>query len=222
MHEKKPTKSARKKRKGPTRKKFRRAFIFQTDEFQLNLIRHGGKIRALRLPKRYLGDIEEREARRNYARYMIFHLLFPQHALEPVSIASVKKRGKERWGMVTEIIKGRSRDYKIFQRCSYMEGYEPSDVEIDAIGRHEKFVVKNGRKIKEDIWKKTGISLNYSPVNVCNVKGKPVFFEVDKVDPKKVWEYAEKKLDFNVPKDPMKFYENKEKLRKIKELLKDL
>jgi len=173
-------------------KKCRNAYCFSTQEANVHLVRYNGKPAVLRLLKpRYSAQPSssmKMDAANNFAMQSIFHIIFPRYSIHPLSVMSVSSKFGKRWGMVSEVVKARSADYKAFQQGFYgLEQHRNSP----AYKRHEDFVKKIAVPISGEIYKKTGIVVNDYPVNVCNVKGKPIFFEIDGINPKKLKEYVD-------------------------------
>lgn len=106
---------------------------------------------------------------------MIFHTLFPENSLTPLGVSFVTKNGKTGYGMVSEVVKQRSHDYKLYQQWWYV-GRKKGEPMSEAIMRHETFVEKVAIPLARKIHKDTGIQVNEFPVNVCNINGRPVFF----------------------------------------------
>ena len=117
-------------------------------------------------------------AERNLLRLRIFHALFPENSLTPAGIAFVEEGKKQAWGVVTNILRKRSADYKIYQQVFYTkQGYAATGKNREAFERHEEFVPKIAKPILAKI-REAGIAVDSAEVNVCNAGGKPVFFEV--------------------------------------------
>jgi hypothetical protein len=205
---KKSRKAKKPVEKKPGAKRSRRAFGFETDEAQIRLIRFRGKKRVIRLLGEWYRTWPEGKpdgvrvftplpslkakalARKQFIQQKIFHELFPKNSIVPVGIAMVKEKGQTYWGTVSEILRNRSEDYKLYQRILYLH-HLPTDLERAMASRHSDFAWKIGRPRASEILEQTGIALNPALVNICNVKGKPVFFEITTVNPDKLKKYIQ-------------------------------
>jgi len=168
--------------KNLTPRRMRRAFKADSHQADIHLIMYRGKRRVIRL-QRVEKDSSKEGARRRFIEQKIFHTLFPENSIVPVGIATVKVKGVKKWGMVSEIVKGRSNDYKVYQKTFYRtrEYFSLNDLtkeERETRERHRKFATDVGTPFIEKISGQAGIMLDPASVNICNVRGKPVFFEV--------------------------------------------
>tara|TARA_Y100000310_G_scaffold319650_1_gene375168 strand:+ start:458 stop:1129 length:672 start_codon:yes stop_codon:yes gene_type:complete len=170
----------------PRRKKIatRRAFTsFKTEEAQIHAMRFKGRTRVIRP----IGT--RKEANLDLSRHSVFRLLFPGNAITPVGVSSLVEGGTRKHGLVSEIVRGRSHDYKQYQQWVYQQLHSKGTSQFikvvnegkgrrpDFVKRHEAFVKELADPISERALD-MGIELNTHPVNVCNAGGKPVFFEI--------------------------------------------
>src|SRR3989344_3879537 len=137
----------------------RRVFRFDTQTAEIRRIQYRGKrciIRGLHFKKAALSD---------FYRHSIFHALFPQYSLKPLGVSSIRSAGGiTKFGMVSEILKKRSPDYKKYQYWIYELRIEKKPQEIL---RHERFVKEIAEPIAFHIEQTSGIVLNDHPVNVA-------------------------------------------------------
>ena len=166
----------------------RRAFGFRTHEAQVRLAKFRGKHRVFRPAK----SGKKIFAERDLLRQEIFHSLFPQNSLTPLGIAFVEEGGKHVWGVVTKIVHKRSSDYKRAQKLFYTDLSKYYDHKDEAVARHEDFVRDVAMPLSFRIRQEAGIDFDNAPVNVCNVEGTPVFFEVSDLWPRVCEKYIER------------------------------
>lgn len=168
----------------------RRAFGFQTQEAQVRLIRFGGKIRIIKPDY-----VERKLAEKDFLEQKIVHSLFPQNCIKPVGVSYVEGKNKPVWGVVSEIVKGRGSDYKDYLRWFYGAGQKVDARKLrSATKRHKEFAASHAKPFAQSVFTQTGIKLNYHPANVCNIGGRPVFFEMI------IWDY--KKLEKHIESRP--------------------
>lgn len=167
----------------------RRAFSFSTYQAQVRLVKYKGKTRVFR--PSYEG--EQIFAERNLLKARIFHALFQENSLTPVGIALVEENGKQVWGVVTNIVRNRSADYKLYQQRFYtaVPFYAAIGKESEAIERHERFCREIAAPILDKI-REAGINVDWAQVNICNAGGKPVFFEAWRISPKKCMAFIDR------------------------------
>lgn len=151
----------------------RRIFKFNTEEAVVHLQTAG-----IKGVVRVIGSREK--AFKNFFQQLLFHYLFPKHSLDPLVIGQVYSDGVK-FGMVTKVVRNRSSDYKKYQQWWYV-GRHKGEKMSAPINRHEEFVAKIALPIANLIARDTGTQVNTYPVNVCNVNGKPLFFEIDGID----------------------------------------
>ena len=180
-----PKRPARPSAAGAVKARHRRAFGFQTQEAQVRLIRFGGRIRIIK-PRHG----ERKSAKRDFHEQMIAHSLFPQNYIKPVGVSYVMENGRPVWGVVSEIVKGRGRDYKDYLKWCYgpVEGHSKLE---RAAKRHEEFAKQCAKPFAIECLKQTGIKLNYHPANVCNIGGRPFFFEMIILGPAQLKKHIE-------------------------------
>lgn len=165
------------------RGKPRPAFRFKTDQADIFIIRFSGQRRVIRC--KHVGSLTSQKtqkdiARKNFLELKLFNLLFPENSITPVAVSSINIRGRKRWGVVSEILRKKSSDYKKFQKRNYGKP-KKNKYDLETF-RHDEFlsgdsVVNMRRKIAE-----AGIHVNTHGVNTANVDGKPIFFEIDRMD----------------------------------------
>lgn len=155
-----------------------------TEEAQLFGLRFKGRRCVIRIHNRF--DSQKTDlykATRDFLEHSLFHELFPEHSINPLGVQKIEVNGQPRFGMVSEIVSNRSKDYKAFHR----EFYTVSRfVKTAPSIRHAEFVQKTARPLVSQIFAQSGIILGDHPANVTNVGGKPVFFEIAYVDKKKL------------------------------------
>jgi len=167
--------------------KNRRVFKFKTHEAEIHLIRFKGKKRVIRV--KGIGFLGKRTARKKFLACKIFHTLFPENSIVPVGVASVKKNGLKHWGSVSEILRGRSSEYKTYPQMFYEPKEEIRESTIHLRARYQKYADKIGEPFAKDLLEKTGISLDDATPNFCIINEKPVFFEIRSINSKKLKEY---------------------------------
>ena len=175
--------------------RMRNAFTFNTDEAKTMVIEFKGKRAMFRLPMKEFSS--KRAARNKFILYKIFHELFPQNSIKPLGIKAVNEKEFPQWGLVSEILKNRSPEYKIYQQAFYRPRSKmklPEKAIDAAIKKHERFVNETAMPALIKIALETGIRLNNHPVNICNVKGNPVFFEIAQRVNHRLLEYINKKV----------------------------
>jgi hypothetical protein len=122
---------------------------------------------------------------RDYARMKLFNIMFPKNSINPVGLAEVDFGGAKAFGVLSEIIKGRSQDYKKHHTGVYNSKETPTDA-------HSRFV--KGKEVTELIGeiKKAGFSFEGHSWNIMNAQGRPVLLEIEHVDSKKLLAYIKK------------------------------
>jgi hypothetical protein len=173
---KRPGKAKKRVVKKAVPNRVRRVFGFRTHQAEVRLIEFGGKKRVLRFDRVHS---DKTSARKEFIQQKIFHTLFPENSIAPVGIAAIKEQNRKCWGVVSEILRNRSRDYKAYQRLYYETLLTQATAdELVAMAPHVKFSDNVGLPLARRIKEQTGISVDLASVNICNVKGKPVFFEL--------------------------------------------
>jgi hypothetical protein len=176
-----PPKTAQKNKDAQKRKpRSRKVFSFSTDEAELHLIDFKGKIRALRTVP------DKKTAKKDYLEHSMFHILHPDISLKPVGVHYVlDEKGKRRWGMVSEVVRPRSADYRIYHDDFYKNHHSakrPKEVK-ESLQRHRRFANSAATLAVAETSLRTGITINPHPVNIGNSGGKPVFFEIEDIHP---------------------------------------
>jgi hypothetical protein len=169
----------------------RKAFGFDTHGATVYVVRHGGKLRLLRVPKlRFFEGV----ARTCFLEHCIFHELFPENSIAPVALEKVEvqtnKGFVDKWCMVSEILKGRHMDYKRYHEWFYRNAKEPGKKPLEA-AKHEEFVSHLPKSIFNELYD-AGVDIQGSPANIVNVNGMPVFLEVKHISPNRVRVYAQR------------------------------
>ena len=131
----------------------------------------------------------EQGARSHFYANLIFNALYPKNSIRPVAVASMDVKGKEYWGVISNIVKGRSIDYKRYQRGFY-SSKKPIAGDSKHADAHKQFVAKVAVPVRYDILDKTGIELNDHFVNIAEAGGQPVFFEVHRINFSKLKEFV--------------------------------
>jgi len=186
-------KKARKRAKRPRPGRARRTLRLRTREAGIYLTRYKGKLRVLRIPCGGRMRANKLAAQKIYSALKIFHSLFPENSIRPVGISYIipegkQHRGEQHWGVVSDILRKRSPEYKEYQAWFYAGeiNRHNTDERIKMRKEHHEFVYVIGTREAYQIERSSGISLNTRHVNVCNVEGKPVFFEIVKIDSAKL------------------------------------
>ena len=184
-------------RRNPVRTRL--AFRAGSQEASCHVIRYKGKLRFFRVPS-YLpltmGEsqvrIQKQRAQMHFITASIFYSLFPKHSIKPVGVTceqALPATAGKSWGLVSEILRGRSPGYKKINAEAYRTVSRPvMDPDIRA---HYQFVKEIGGPLAERIEKETGIELGTHPVNVAEVQGQPVFVEITDINAKKATQYIE-------------------------------
>jgi hypothetical protein len=165
-------------RKRREQRKHRQIFSrMKTDESKQFLVRVNGERCFLRVEKRRATFAR---ACQQFLWHSIFHELYPQHAIDPVAV--VKGPVREQWGVASRILRHRSRDYIDWQKWFYENRFDDYAKQPDFVQRHVEFASTTATDVLRRILAESGISLNPHSVNIANVRGEPVFFEIDGVD----------------------------------------
>ncbi|MFH0714859.1 MAG: hypothetical protein V1847_03715 [Candidatus Diapherotrites archaeon] len=191
-----------------TAQKRRAAPIFShTQEVQIFAAKMGDDRVVVKVPKRLppkgsgaLTAFSKQYAVEGFASHSLFYALFPEHAIKPKAITFVEDDEKRLYGVATEIVQNRDKEYKKFVRAAYTEGKEGRMTlgEIKENSKTKKyftFVENIAWKTQQFIWHETGIWADKHPINIAFVEGNPVFFEIDSIDTKKLETYIERKID---------------------------
>ncbi len=187
-------------------KRVRKAFGFSTQQAKIRVIEFRGKRCLLRIPSGNLKPTKQ-FARRMFVLHKIFHTLFPKNSINPVGIKSIKEKDKTSWGMVSEILKNRSSEYKITHALYYESPLRlklSPDMIEKAYAKHLGFVYKKADPFSMKLAEKTGIYTNEHRVNICNVKGKPVFFEIDSIKTNRLLAFIESNVKNQKTKEMLK------------------
>jgi len=205
------TKTPVPRKKTPTKFRPRPLFKFETHESNQYLIQYKGKKRVLRV---YRGltpkgnEVGKTQAKISFIDHLIFHMLFPKNSITPVGVAYIRESasGIKRYGVVSEILRGRTIGYKAYQKAYYNQGSErkrndqPVDIskggnnsfQQQQAAQHQQFVWHKAPTVSERI-ESAGIGVRtheemeydrpWNPTaelpDVANINGQPVFFECD-------------------------------------------
>jgi len=158
---------------------------------QIFVIKYRGKRRLVRIT-----SSGKPGAERLFSKMKIFNILFSENSIKPIAVTSLNVEGRKsyyiklhdfhvlkipvgkQFGIVSDILKNRSNDYKEFQQWFYLSRKKHIPM-TEAVRRHLNFVEQVALPLRQEIADKTGIHLSKHPANICNVNDKPVFFEID-------------------------------------------
>lgn len=113
----------------------------------------------------------ERRVIRKFIVHSIFHALFPKISIKPIGVVVATINGRQRLGMVSNIVRPRSASYKKYQKQFY-DARAKDDLD------HFTFALPHYQK-KFDVGDESGIEVNVHPVNIINSDGNPIFIEVE-------------------------------------------
>jgi hypothetical protein len=148
----------------------------KTDEAHIFVINYKGKPAIFRHKNN-----SEKASKRNYLAHKIAKELFPKNMLNPLGVTTKEveinltdnvKRKMKLSGIVTDIVKKRSKDYKDYQKRFYNQNKRTIPDHP-----HEKWFNENAREIAKEI-RIAGILIEDNAVNTINSGGTPVFVEV--------------------------------------------
>jgi hypothetical protein len=175
----------------PTPTKFRRAFGFKTDHATIYVIPYGKEKLIARVSRFDPGNKISPYLRREYFSQALFNLFFPENSIKPRGITKiVSPRFKifglsffkiVNWALVSEIVRGRSVEYKDYQKKAYSKGrfWDTSAPQFSFTFSSEvQGIVRS--------LSNCGFVVERHPVNVINSNGKPVFVELDGIEPIKI------------------------------------
>lgn len=135
---------------------------------------HEARIFVVRQEKRrriiFRTEWDQRLVISTYVMQKLFNALYPENSLRPLSIEFQTVDGKKVLGMTSEIVHGRSNDYKRFSESFYGEGHSPHD-------SHIKFASSAG-KVAGKMVHESGIVPASNPINTMNSNGRPIFVEI--------------------------------------------
>ncbi len=148
----------------------RRAFKFATHNAGLFVVKYNGRTRVLRIPNIlfYRGI-----ATTNFLEHRIFHELFPKNSIKPIALVPVDVQTKQgvvtKWCMVSDLLKGRTIDYKRYQAWFYNNEKKPIQKPLEA-SAHELFIQTIPGHVFDEM-EKAGIDVNVHAANIANVDG---------------------------------------------------
>jgi len=170
-------------RKKPRVSESRRVFSFGTDEAEIRMLSYKGKRRIVRIRR---WNCTRDMAVSDYYKMLIFHTLFPENSIKPVGVVETN----DRWGVVSEILRGRNRIYKKYHDWYYKIGrHQDGSRRPSYVRSHMDFVQEVGTPMLNKIKAEAGITPSSHPANIGNVNGKPVFFEFFITHPSKLLRY---------------------------------
>ncbi len=122
----------------------------------------------------------------------MLNILYPQNSIPQISMVpvTINAREKPRIGTLSTPVQGLSKDYYLFQDHYYKQAHkrnwrDPSRVAFFqrlSTYEHPHFVRALGDPIAYEIFRDTGLAVDTKgPMNVGNLHGKPIFFEVFRV-----------------------------------------
>lgn len=170
--------------------------VFWTHEASTYLVRLNKKRLFLRVPNVTLNLGESKHtpvdtkhhALRNYNLMQLLNLVFPNNSIKPVGVAQVDYGGKKAFGVLSEIIKGRSKDYKSCHRNVY--GEEDLSFLDDSVDAHTLFTQSKEVMQKLKQINSAGFSFEGKPWNMMNSNGNPIIVELHNVNPEKLLNYV--------------------------------
>lgn len=164
----------------------------KTEEAMLFVINYKGRAAIFRHQVRsWKNNSYER-----YYAHLIAKELFPKYMLKPLGVEKREieinrlKNTKEKvsvYGLVTQIVKNRSREYKDYQQKFYKQ--KKYNIPNHP---HENWYSENVAKLASEI-RSSGVLIEDNPINTINSRGKPIFVEVREIDTKKVMNYLKTK-----------------------------
>lgn len=162
----------------------KRVFHYDTYEAHVYVFRDKTKRGATRKRRIFRDGQEKREeAVKRFFLHTILHEAFPQNAIVPIDVRAMAPYpgAKKHWGMVSEVVKGRSREYRQHHRWDYTRHHMiqvPRVKDPPGYTRHIEWVEQHGAPLVKEIKRKTGIEVSSMPRNIINSRNTPVFVEV--------------------------------------------
>jgi len=158
----------------------------KTEQASIFLINYRGRPAIFRWHASELPSHNKSNAMARYYSHKIAHELFPDYTPRVLGVKQINVTLPDRtqrvvWGIVTDIIHGRSRDYKEYHEHFYEK---PSVTPPPA---HEAFVKANN-KVTFAL-EAAGICPMIDPINIINSHGKPIHIEISEVIPSKIKKY---------------------------------
>jgi len=158
----------------------------KTDQASIFVIQYKGRLAIFRWHAHENPQHNKQNAMARYYAHRIAHELFPKFTPK---VLGVEKRiitlpdasRTERWGLITEIVKRRSRDYKEYHEHFYDKPHE------EPLPAHEEFV--NANTNITGLLEDAGVCANCDAINIVNSGGTPIHIEIAEVIPSKVLQY---------------------------------
>ncbi len=172
----------------------------QSEQAHIFVVNHGERPALFRCESTSNKLRQKRTAFKIYYANLIAYELFPENTIKPISVekkqvtifhgTSVAEKKRKIWGVVSEIVKKRSKSYKHFQQVWYNNAPK---IDQHLLDEHKSFA----KSVKPIVFQmqSAGIEVNNHPVNIINSNGKPVFVEISEIDVYCLEEYLKTQIN---------------------------